>query len=58
VLLAYAQAPQHADDVLLVVQEFTSRTRRGVSTRTTSFGLLWAAAHFLCRGQRSRAELL
>lgn len=54
--MAYAQAPQHADAVLRVAEEFTTRPAEGVSTRTLTIGLMWAAAHFLCRGQRSRAE--
>jgi DNA-binding CsgD family transcriptional regulator len=56
--MAYAQAPQHAQEVLRLAEEFTSRSPRGVSTRTVTIGLMWAAAHFLCRGQRSRAELV
>jgi DNA-binding CsgD family transcriptional regulator len=55
---AYAQAPQHADDQLRLVEEFASRPRTGVSTRTLGGVLMWIGAQFLCRGQRTRAEVV
>jgi DNA-binding CsgD family transcriptional regulator len=56
--MAYAQASQHAADQLRLADEFASRPRTGVSTRTLGFALMWMAAIYLCRGERTRAEAM
>jgi DNA-binding CsgD family transcriptional regulator len=54
--LWYGQAPQYADDQLGLAEEFATRPRTGVSTRTLAMTLTWVGDSFLNRGRRRAAE--